>query len=380
MTPLRINIVAPEFPPDIGGVETYSYELAREVARRGHAVVVFTSRHRQGEVVGDGFVVRPELRLRRRWDRQLLRRYPAEVWHVTNAAYAWMALEAEGVVVSVHGNDFLRPYCLVGRPDLQRWAPPPLRRRLDGFDRAVGERRTRRWMARGLVRARRIITNSRYTEQILMNRIPACGGRTTAALVGLSPEMMALPVPPGRRPGTARLITVARLSEPRKCIDRVIDALALLQGRFNFTYEVVGDGPLREPLEARAAAAGIGDRVTFSGFLPRADLLDHLAASDLFILTSDVLATSHEGFGIAYLEANACGLPILACRSGGAVEAVEEGVSGIFVERPEANEIAAAVARVVSGEQTFDPAACQAFARGFSWTRVVDCIEPFYVG
>ena len=42
---MRIGIVAPEFPPDIGGVETYSYEFSAELVRRGHQVTVFTHRH-----------------------------------------------------------------------------------------------------------------------------------------------------------------------------------------------------------------------------------------------------------------------------------------------------------------------------------------------
>ncbi len=231
--------------------------------------------------------------------------------------------------------------------------------------------------ARGRTHARQVISNSLYTERVLLEALPACAGRTTTALVGLSPELMEMAPPPPRE-GVARLITVARLSEPRKCVDRVIDGLARLKDRFDFTYEVVGDGPLRASLEAQARAAGIGDRVTFTGSLSRPALIERLAASHLFILTSDVLAASHEGFGIVYLEANACGVPVLACRSGGAVEAVEEGVSGLFVAAPEGEQIAAAVASVLTGEVAFDPLACQRFARRFSWSRVVDRIEPFY--
>jgi len=381
IAPLAVGLVAPEFLPDIGGVETYSYELARELARRGHEVTVFTRRHPEGEVQGDGFVVRPELRLRRRFDRNLLRRHRLDVWHATNAAYAWLALETSPVVVSVHGNDFLRPYCLVGRRDLQRWGRrwAGVYRRLEGMDRALGRRRTVAWMARGLARARRVICNSLYTERVLLNRLPVCRDRTTTALVGLSPELMEMP-PPLPREGAVRLITVARLSEPRKCVDRVIDGLAHLKDRFDFTYEVVGDGSLRAPLEARAHAAGIGDRVIFTGSLSRPSLIERLAASHLFILTSDVLATSHEGFGIVYLEANACGIPVLACRSGGVVDAVEEGVSGIFVDAPEAQQIATAVERFITGAVSFDPITCQRFARRFSWSEVVDRIEPYYVG
>jgi len=88
---------------------------------------------------------------------------------------------------------------------------------------------------------------------------------------------------------------------------------------------------------------------------------------------------SHEGFGIVSLEANACGVPVLACRSGGAVEAVEEGVSGLFVERPAPAAIGTAVEQFLTGAVRFAPAACQAFARRFGWGRVVDRVEPFYV-
>jgi len=379
--PLSIALVAPEFLPDLGGVETYSYELARELSRRGHRVTVFTRRHPAGEVAGESFTVRPELSLRRYLDGPLLHREHFDVVHATNAAYAWLALESAPVVVSVHGNDFLRPYCRVGRRDLQRWSGPwnGLRRRLAGLDRALGERRTEAWMAAGLARCRRVVTNSLYTESVLLARLPSCAGRTTAALVGLSPELMALPEP-SPRGGSPRLITVARLSEPRKCVDRVIAGLARLKDRFDFTYEVVGDGPLRPALVAQVKASGLAERVTFSGQLERATLIDHLRASDLFILTSDVLPTSHEGFGIVYLEANACGVGVLACRAGGAVEAVAEGVSGFFVDAPTPAAIGGAVEQFLAGAVRFDPHACQTFARGFDWARVVDRIEPFYIG
>jgi glycosyltransferase involved in cell wall biosynthesis len=117
-----IGLIAPEFPPDIGGVETYSFELAKALARLGHRVTVFTVPHEGGEVALPGVPVLPLLRQRRRLDRQLLRDYSFDVWHATNAAYAWIALEASNVVISVHGNDFLRPYVEAGRLDLDRLA------------------------------------------------------------------------------------------------------------------------------------------------------------------------------------------------------------------------------------------------------------------
>jgi phosphatidylinositol alpha-1,6-mannosyltransferase len=97
-----------------------------------------------------------------------------------------------------------------------------------------------------------------------------------------------------------------------------------------------------------------------------------LTAADLFILPSSTLPGSHEGFGIAYLEANALGTPVLAARLAGAVEAVEEGVSGMFVDEPTVPQIEAAIGRFLAGEVSFDPERCRQFAARFTWRAVAE--------
>ena len=228
-----------------------------------------------------------------------------------------------------------------------------------------------------MARSRHIIACSRYTERVLLQRIPECGGRTSVALVGVGTHFFDVAWQPAadRIP---RLLTVSRLSEPRKNVDRVLQALSWLKDRHDFRYVVVGDGHDRARLERLAGDLQLRERVRFTGFVNRAELLDIYAHSDLMVLASAVIPGSHEGFGIVYLEAAASGVPSLAARLAGAAEAVDEGKSGMYVEEPTVDAITRALARFLGGQVRFDPEACRNFARRFTWASVVDHSLQYY--
>jgi glycosyltransferase involved in cell wall biosynthesis len=378
-----LGIVSPEFPPAIGGVETYAYEYVRALRRLRPAwdIRVYTRPHPEGEIELPGVRIIPGLRRRVRLDRRLVRREDVDVWHAMNAAYGWIAVEAPHVVVSVHGNDFLRPYLPLLRPDLGRFLR--LRRApswLESWEQSRSQRRLTVVLGSALPRARCILANSRYTEQVLLERFPACHGRTLPAMVGVG-EAFFVTRRLERRPGEPmRLVSVSRLSEPRKNIDLVLRALAGLKDTHDFVYRVVGDGWDRPRLVALAQELGIGERVQLLGRVSQEEILALLAASDLFVLTSSVMPHSHEGFGIVYLEANACGTPVLAARLGGAIEAVAEGESGMFVEQAEVEEIAAKLDAFLKGQVVFSAERCRQHARRFTWERVVEAALPCYEG
>ena len=369
---MHIAIVSPEFPPDFGGIETYAWEFTRELACRGHQVTVFTGRHALGEANLPGVEIRPVLRLRRHLDSAALAGQEADVWHVMNAAYAWLALEGKNTVVSVHGNDFLRPYLPVGMPDLSSL---PGGWRLAGHEpgwlRAFGDRRTARLVQRTLPRARHLIANSHYTEQALLRQNPACAGRTSVAWVGVSAHFFDVTHRPATD-GVKRLITVCRLAEPRKNVERVLQALARLKSSHEFLYTVVGDGHDRSRLEALTQELGLSDRVCFAGSVSPDALMDVYAEADLLVMASSIAPGSHEGFGIVYVEAAASGVPSLAARLAGAAEAVSDGVSGMFVDEPTVESLTAKLGHFFDGTLTFDPDQCREFARRFSYARVVD--------
>ena len=377
---MRIAIVSPEFPPDIGGVETYAYEFVKELADRGHDVIVFTMRRPVGTVQLPGVRIESSLQLCRSADSAMFSLFDVDVWHALNAAYAWIASERPNGIVSVHGNDFLRPYYATAQPDLrhmpgsQYWSGAFAKHL-----RPVFLRLTARMVRRSLADARHVVTNSRYTERVLLETIPECAGRTSVGFVGVGKEFFGVVREPARD-RIARLLTVSRLSEPRKNVDRVLRALAQQKERYEFRYTVVGDGYDRPRLEALAKELQLADRVRFTGFVSREELLDIYAHSDLMVLASAVTRDSHEGFGIVYLEAAASGVPSLAARLAGAAEAVDEGKSGMYVEEPTIEALRDALAKFLSGQIQFDPQECRQFARRFTWANVVDHSLRYYGG
>lgn len=375
---MHIAVISPEFPPAIGGVETYAFEYCKALVALGHRVTVYTRRHPQRQPKIEGIDVKPILRMRLHEDRRALAGERADAWHAMNAACAWMVEDHPGLVVSVHGNDFLRPYYPLVQPDWKRlpggwWMEPRQPRWL----RPLWIYRTARLMQRDLPKARHILANSRYTEKALLIRLPACAGRTSVAYVGVAEKFFGIERQT-QPDGIKRLLTVCRLSEQRKNVESVLRALAKLRGDFTFRYTVIGDGVDRPRLQALSGALGLADRVDFAGFVSEAELHGHYAQADLFILASSIIPNSHEGFGIVYLEAAASGVPSLAARLAGAAEAVEENVSGMFVEEPTTDALESALRLFLNGSKHFDSDACRNFARRFTWRRVVEYALPYY--
>ena len=375
---MHIAIVSPEFPPDIGGVETYALEYAKALAALGHNVTVYTKRHPQGELSIEGIKVKPVLKMRLHEDRRVLAFEQADAWHIMNAAYAWLVEDRPGLIASVHGNDFLHPYYPLAQPD---WKRLPLGWRLEthqpSWFRSLWIKRTANLMRRYLPKVHHILTNSRYTEQALLKRYPGCVGRTSAAYVGVAKQFFEIERQ-SNLDGIPHLLTVCRLSEPRKNVESVLRALAKLHPEFSFRYTVIGDGHDRLRLEMLSHELGLGASVHFTGFVDQEELKAHYATADLFILASSVNSRSHEGFGIVYLEAAASGIPSLATRLAGAAEAVKEGVSGMFVETPASETIEYALRQFLSGEKRFEAQACRDFARNFTWRLVVENALPYY--
>jgi phosphatidylinositol alpha-1,6-mannosyltransferase len=161
------------------------------------------------------------------------------------------------------------------------------------------------------------------------------------------------------------IVSVGRLV-PRKGQDRLIEALPMIRKSIpNVHLLLVGKGSYRHALEKLAREKEVSELVTFVGRVPYAQLPAYFRCGDVFAMPSRsrMVGLEVEGLGIVYLEASGCGLPVIAGNSGGAPDAVVDGVTGIVVDGRNTNEIAAAIVRVLS-----DPTKMRAMgAAGNEW-------------
>jgi L-malate glycosyltransferase len=127
----------------------------------------------------------------------------------------------------------------------------------------------------------------------------------------------------GLAPAGARVITHASNFREVKRVRDVVRVFARIRRAMPAVLVMIGDGPDRDDAEREARELGVEADVRFLGRL--GNVVDLLQASDLFLLPSQ-----SESFGLAALEAMACGAPVVGSRTGGLPEVVEDGVSGVL--------------------------------------------------
>lgn len=167
----------------------------------------------------------------------------------------------------------------------------------------------------------------------------------------------------------------------RKGHDVVIRALPLVMKQIpDVVYLIVGDGAYRKELEDLAKALGVRERVILAGQVSHQSLPEIYALSDVFIMPSRAQLESCdvEGFGIVFLEAGACGKPVIAGRSGGVEDAVLDGTTGILVNPVDVAEVASALTRVLSDAAlagTLGRQGRERVAREFTWESIAGRIR-----
>ncbi|UNU42677.1 glycosyltransferase family 1 protein [Sphingopyxis sp. YF1] len=146
--------------------------------------------------------------------------------------------------------------------------------------------------------------------------------------------------------GKRVVLTLARLpgKERYKGIDEMLLAMADLRDRRpDLHYLVAGEGPDKARLIAMSEELGIADCVTFAGFIDRAEKVDHYRLADAFAMPS-----RGEGFGIVFLEALACGIPVLGSVADGGRDALLDGKLGLLVDPGDRAAVAAGVEALLS--------------------------------
>ena len=348
-----------------GGVESFVWDLGRELARRGHAVTIIGGVGKRRELApGVRVLMFPFLDRYRFQALPLLRRAYAEAKLLERLSLAIASLPE----LIAGGYDIIhiqKPYDL---------GPALLARRFGGARVVLGCHGEDFYPGDTLLASRvdAAVSCSRFNARTVAARY---GFEPTVVFNGIDTSLFRPTTPDPdivRTDGTPLLLWVGRL-QPWKGVDVALRALREIPQAY---LMIVGDGETRADLERLAQELGLAERVRFLGALPRERLPSIYAAADLLLATS----FASETFGIGLVEAQACGLPVVASRFGGFPEVIDEGRTGLLVPPRDPAALAAAVRSLLN-----DPVRRQALADAapgwaaqFAWSAVVDRIEAVY--
>ena len=206
---------------------------------------------------------------------------------------------------------------------------------------------------------------SESTRQDLLRRGLA-GDRIVVSLCGIDHSRYS---PGGPKAEVPTVVYVGRLRR-YKGVDALLEAFARVVREVpEARLAVLGDGPHRPALQARAERLELGDRVEFTGYLPSGEKVRRLGAAWVSALPSP-----KEGWGLTVIESNACGTPVIASRSPGLVDSVRDGVSGLLVPHGDVGELTDALRRLLTDASLRARLASGGleWARRFSWDRAAD--------
>ncbi|WP_263417963.1 glycosyltransferase family 4 protein [Terriglobus albidus] len=150
------------------------------------------------------------------------------------------------------------------------------------------------------------------------------------------------------------LLTVARL-EKRKGIDQVLRGLEVLRRQEKLSpswrYVIGGKGPEHDTLVQLVKELELTECVEFLGFVPDEDLPGLYESADVFVQPNREINGDTEGFGVVFLEANACGLPVIGGEAGGTADAIAHGRTGFRVNGESVYEVAAAISILMENDE-----------------------------
>jgi len=360
---LRVLVITPDFPPDVGGIQELMGSLVRSLPAAEVRVLAL------GQAGAEEYDRTAEVEVRRSASTEMDRRLAAlrlNARSLVEARRFRPDVILSGHIVASIGAVLLRK--ALGVPFVQ-------------YVHADEFRVRPRLAALAVRSADATIAVSRYTRDMAL-----AAGADPARVRVIPPGIELPPEVDVPREGPPTLVTVATLKFSRKGHDVIARALPLVRERVpDARWIVVGDGPLRGALEEAIAANGIGDAVELRGRVDDAERDRILERADVFCMPSRVPEggdVGGEGFGIVYLEAAARGVPSIAGEVAGARDAVVNGETGLLVDPTDHVAVAGAIAELLADPERAHRmgTAARRFAESHAWPLIAARVEEVLRG
>lgn len=228
------------------------------------------------------------------------------------------------------------------------------------------------WLRRMLRRASHVVSTS---HAMAARTVAVCPGLPLPTVVPFGVDTAVFHPSPVKPNGRPVVVGTVKTMAAKYGIDTLIEAFALLVNEPGIppcSLRIVGDGPDLDAFEILADVRGIADRTVFVGAVPHAAVPDELRALDIYVALS---RHDSESFGVAAIEASACGLPVVVSDVSGLKEVTRDGVTGTVVRREDpraaANAIAAMV-RSVELRMRMGNAGIAHVKQEYEWSACVD--------
>ena len=321
--PERILLVTEEFPPNVGGAGSVAYQNAKALSQWCNVDVL--TRQRSGKVKEEKpFRLLEVLSLPKVWVFSLgyalqnmnLSEYDSIILNDVGAAFvAGAVLEQEDLsksVVYTHGSDLEQ---VLGSPGLMY--------------RLI---RIPHFYRRALKQCHRIVAVSREQASRLreVESVSGLDEKLCVLYAGVDLSLFKRQPCVRNESSEIQLLTVGRVEASKGFARKYKIFRSMVASGFDVRWMVVGAGSYLSRLTQKVQQDGLEDRVTCVGAVPRSELAAFYSAADVFWLLSD-----KEAFGLVYIEANACGCPVIARRGSGVGEAVQDGITGFLVDSSE---------------------------------------------
>ena len=341
---MRVLLVTHQFPPGVGGIETHSFETAKNMAVLGHRPLVLTTKVGNWQDF-DGSAPFGIHRMPSS-SSKLLRLILTVIYTALVTLYSRSEViycphwRSSGIAVAVCSLVLRTPFFIVVHGT-----------EIVGLSDSWFKLTLLRWVAS---RSCGMVASTRYQQEILgtygihHDKVFLSPQGVDISRFAKNPKA-GLVLRNRLDLGDSKLLlTVARLVE-RKGHDQIIQALPqVLSALPNTYYLIVGTGAMVPELKELAVRYGVHNNIRFCGYVADEALPSYYNACDLYVMPNREVEGDVEGFGISFVEAGACAKPVIGGASAGVVHVIAPGVTGLTVDPLDNRGLAEAIIEILS--------------------------------